>query len=1194
MKIIKSVRMTTVFFALLLYVSVAFAQSASEFAKPGQGNHPWVYWFWNNGNLTKEGIDADLEAMHRVGIGGVLIMEVGQGAPRGPVDFMSDQWRELFKYVISKATSLNMEVNMYNGPGWSGSGGPWITPENAMKVLSIGIVEVPAENRPEKIVVPTGTITFDYYRDICVLAFPTPEVKTDLGFLNVDNQRLKNPAHQIPAEAFIPLDDVLDISGKMNDAGEILEALPAGNWTLIRFGMTCKRMNTHPTPVSAAGHECDRLSKRGIEAAFDGQIRKLIADNRESIGTTFVATHIDSWENGSQTWTDDMREEFLTRRQYDVLKFLPIFAGYVMENPEYTERFLWDFRRTVSELVLENYAGRMKELAGENGLRFTAEAYYGTPADNLQYAGITDEPMGEFWGITRMLLHTCRGMASAAHIYGKRIIGAEAFTANEVERWLAHPGSMKAVGDMAFSEGINRFAFHRYSFQPWENVRPGMTMGHWGSHYERTQTWWELTPTWHEYLSRCQYLLRQGEFVADILYVEPEDSPQQLTDHPRNGFQWDQGNTDVILKSTVENGWLVLESGMKYRVLVLPPTNRMTPELLEKILQLAHGGLTVIGEYRATAAPGLTDYPNNDRHVKELAQALWSDSKTPDDEPIANIIKNLLPQRPEAWSDIKTQSGEHIVGKGKVLWGVTPEAVLTGMNLVPAFASDIRLNWIHRRLPDSEIYFIANPRNQTVLANIQLRGKGKPELWYPETGENIQAAVFQTDDKTTRLTLPLRATESVFVILRPLSDDNSRSNSNKLSRLVKDGKQLFDLNEPPNKIIVTSARYGILTDPSKTVDVKPLVEKIIDGGEWRIPVGRMVEQQGNPASNAVKTLVIDYEMDGKRHTVTGKDAETVVLGTMLPPVKILNATSESRESQMIDIPERLQNYFDRGENHFAVSWLTRPDDPAPMRFWGLKFEYAIDDKTKTWSGHSWYSSDGTMISLEGKIDIPAAIPIHNYAGSPCIDFYESGKYELFFTSNKKRTQIVTLPEPLILDSNWDVAFPHKTVTFDRLMSWSESVDDSIKFFSGTATYTKMFTVPKNLLKKGMRIVLDSGQTEIIAQLELNGKNLGVLWKVEKTVDITDFLITGENRLTISVTNLLPNRMIGDARLPASDDRNANGSLKALPQWLLDGKPDPNGRSTFSMWNLWKADDEPIPSGLIGPVLLRPVKRVVVD
>jgi len=513
------------------------------------------------------------------------------------------------------------------------------------------------------------------------------------------------------------------------------------------------------------------------------------------------------------------------------------------------------------------------------------------------------------------------------------------------------------------------------------------------------------------------------------------------------------------------------------------------------------------------------------------------------------------------------------------------------MNLTPDFVSDIRLNWTHRRLPDAELYFIVNPRSQAVLAKVQLCGLGKPERWHPETGEITPITAFQNGSRSTRLMLPLGATESVFVILRQSSEE-SRSDENKLVRLTKEGKQCFDLTKPIGNITVTSAKYGT---PEKTVDVKSIVEKLVGAGERRIPVNRIAELRSAPASDAVNTLTIDYEMDGKNYTARGKDTETLVLGTMLLPVKVQNAKfAHVGETTSIDIQERLQNFLDRGENNFSLSWLCLPDDPVQERFWSLTFDYEVDGKTGTWEGQGWNSPDGAIISLEGKVPSPAGIPAQNSAGQSCIDFIESGTYEVSFASGKKRTETVSLPEPLNLDDNWNVTFPHKTVTFDKLASWSESADETIKFFSGTATYDKTFIVPANLLQSGLRMILDLGKTEIMAQLELNGNDLGVLWKTEKTIDVTERLKIGDNRLKISVTNGWANRLIGDAALPPSDERHENGSLKAWPQWLLEGKPDPNGRSTFCMWNVWKADDAPIPSGLIGPVRLQPIKRVVVE
>ena len=899
---------------------------------------------------------------------------------------------------------------------------------------------------------------------------------------------------------------------------------------------------------------------------------RLIADNTESIGTNLVATHIDSWENGSQNWTDGMREEFLYRRKYDLLKFLPVFAGQVVENAEYTDRFLWDFRRTVSELIIENYAGRMRELANQNGLRFTVEAY-GAPCDFMQYAGMADEPMGEFW-IGNPSMNSCRGMASAGHIYGKPIIGAEAFTAQDSERGLMHPGAIKTLADKAFCEGINRLVFHRYSFQPWENVRPGMMMGPWGIHYERTQTWWELTPQWHKYLSRCQYMLQQGEYVADILYLETENSPQRyFYEHPRSGYQWDNGNTDVLLRAEVDNGTIVLESGMRYRLFALPPANRMTVQLLEKTLQLIEDGATVIGNQIPTAAPNLTDYPNNDSRVNELAQKIWGDVRTP--------------------------TGENTIGKGRIVWGTTAESVLAEMGVVKVFEANAPLNWHHRRLPDAEIFFIANPQEGAILATVQLRGVGNPEIMYPETGKTVQVNSFFSDLQTTKLLLPLGATESVFIVLRQSqTGELPNNNGNTIVRMTKDGHQLIDLTTPVGNITIKSAKYGAIDDPSLTIDVEPLLTKLVGAGERQFAVNRIRQLTSNPAPQSVRTLIIEYEIDGKQYLVKGRDGETVFLDAMLPPVKILNATYglPGAEENIQGLTENIQRLFDRGENNFRNERLVPPvplsdgtiitqlEAKKPKT---LTFTYELNGKQATWKGNDlkfvYPGSENFFVPITPHYDID---------GKYCIDFHESGKYELEFASRKKRTVKVSLPEPLNLDSDWDVAFPHKTVRFNKLISWCESEDDSIKFFSGAATYTKTFTVPKYFLKKGTRIILDLGQVEIIAQIELNGVSLGNFWKVDKSIDITDYLKKGDNHLQISVTNLWANRLIGDAHLPASDERNENGSLRAWPQWLLDENPDPNGRSTFAMWNLWRANDDPVPSGLIGPVRLLPVKRII--
>ncbi len=648
-------------------VSGAASGGRGQVRRSARVARPWVYWFWLDGNITKEGITADLEAMKRTGIGGVLIMEVDQGAPKGPARFAGPEWRELFKFVCSEASRLGLEVNMNNDAGWCGSGGPWITPELSMQKVVWSETHVEGARRFEGALIRPPAVR-DYYRDITVLAFPTPageDVKlTDLSpkmtsssadpgtdlrkvidgdpktaitlprpekgapqfvqiefpqpytarifrltlagpqhpfsaelqcsddgkafkvvrgmnqttrevdfpavtaryfrvlFTSADpkleklsiaemelsprcrieniqgkasftSQHFTSPAQwsAVPAELTIPRQRIVDLTAQMDASGKLAWDVPAGKWTILRFGHTTTGAVNSPAPSDGRGLECDKFSKQAAEAMFDGLMGKLIADSKPLAGEgkALVSTHIDSWEVGSQNWTPARREEFRRLRGYDILPFLPVFTGRVVDSMEISERFLWDLRQTVSDLIVENYAGHFRTLAGRHGMRLSIEAYDGVPCDEMTYAGQADEPMGEFWSWGKYgAAYSCTEMTSAAHVYGKRITGAEAFTATDAEKWLGHPAIVKDLGDWAFCEGINRFVFHRYALQPWRRRPPGMSMGPWGLHYERTQTWWEQSKAWHEYLARCQYLLQQGLFVADVCYLQPEGAPRRF------------------------------------------------------------------------------------------------------------------------------------------------------------------------------------------------------------------------------------------------------------------------------------------------------------------------------------------------------------------------------------------------------------------------------------------------------------------------------------------------------------------------------------------------------------------------------------------------------------------------------------------------------------------------------------------
>jgi hypothetical protein len=1133
---------------------------ALNFVRPPDKARPWVYWFWLNSNISSNGITADLEAMKRAGIGGVLIMEVDQGAPVGPVAFMSPQWREMFKHVVVEAQRLGLEVNMNNDAGWNGSGGPWIQPEQAMQKVVWSETNLTGPMRFEGALAQPKAVR-GFYRDIAVQAFPTPDSR------RVENIQVKASFEvggvgvgvkpNQSAEKGIDRDRITDLSPKMDKNGRLVWDVPPGQWTVMRFGHTCTGVENAPAPASGRGLECDKLSKEGIEANFAGMMGKLIADAGSAVGKTLAATHIDSWENGSQNWTAKMREEFQRRRGYDMMPFLAAMTGRIVGDLEITERFLWDLRKTVSDLVVEYYAEHMRALARQHGLRLSIEAY-GGPCDNAPYAGRADEPMSEFW-IGGGAFETCKEMASAAHTYGKRILGAEAFTAADQEKWLEHPARIKALGDRAFCEGVNRFVFHRYAMQPWSDYKPGMTMGPWGLHYERTQTWWEQSKPWHEYLARCQFLLRRGLFVADICHLMPEAAPQGYTAHERRGYDFDNCGAEVVLKRmTVKDGRLMLPDGMSYRLLVLPEGGAMTPKLARKIQELVQAGATVVGP-RPVQSPSLADYPNCDRDVKRIADELWGDC------------------------DGKSIQ-ERSYGQGRIVCGIAPEKVLAEAGVKPDFSSRARLRYIHRVEGDTDIYFVANAQPQAVQAVCTFRVSGKqPDLWWPDSGRMEKAAAFNDKNGVTSVLLPLEPSGSVFVVFR-----KNAQPIDPVVAMTRDGKSILSVENRAPKVVVQKAVYGLLNDPQRTCDARAAVQKIVDGGEVSFMVSRLA-QSSDPAPEKIKTLVVEYVIGEERFTVTGKDSDTVRLTDNAIGIVVERAVYgvPGDAVRTRDMKAKVQQIVDAGENSFEVARLAAGDDPAFGIVKTAVIEYTVGGKKMTVTG----IDPETITLTQTKASERIADVRLGADGQPILEAWQAGQYELLTASGRTRHfQAAALPAPVELNGPWQVAFPPSLgapsqITLDKLMSWSDHSDNGVKHFSGAATYNTRFVVPDGMAGKNRHVHLDLGKVQIMAQVILNGKDLGLFWKPPFLIDVTDAVKAGENKLEVTVVNLWINRMIGDELLPEDSDRNPDGTLKSWPTWVNEGKPSPSGRFTFTSWRLWKKNAPLQESGLIGPVTL---------
>lgn len=1060
----KPVVMTVALFLASFGVGVAaeaWRDLAHDFQQPPAAARPWVYWFWSNGNVTANGITADLEAMQRVGIGGVLIMNVTDhfAPPPGPAELMNPEWQGLFQFSVQEAARLGLEINMANGPGWCGSSGPWITPELSMqKLVWTNVVVTGPTNFSGAFPQPTPTrpvhhdfdanVEFkDYYADVALLAFP------------------------VTANSIVPSAAAVDLTSKLDADGKLTCSLPPGQWILQRIGHTTTGSTTRPPVPGGNGLECDKLSREAMDAQFAGMMAKLIQNAGPLAGKSLVATHIDSWEVGSQNWTPKLREEFLKRRGYDLLPWLPCLTAAtdkktstIVGDAALTARFRWDFDQTIAELLAENYSGRIEELARKNGLRYTLEGYNLPFGDEFTYTARSDEPMTEFW--TPFIYgreETARKaaqMASVAHVYGRPIVGAEAFTSGDTEMWKRTPADVKALGDFEFSQGVNRFVFHRYAHQPYLDRFPGATMGPWGLHYERTQTWWEMSVAWHQYLARCQFMLRQGNFVADLLYLRPE-VPNQTYFNPKpalpNGYRYDEISAEALMQRvSVKNGKLVLPDRMNYRVLVLPPEKTMTPALAQKIRDLVVAGATVFASAPSPAAsPSLRDLPKGDATVAELGREIWGDC------------------------DGKTVT-RHALGKGKMVWGQSLETVLAGLGASADFSAKVKLNWIHRQVAGAEVYFVANPENVTAEARCAFRVNGlRPELWHPETGEITPLVCYAATSTGVTIPLHFQPSESVFVVFR-----ESLKGFDSVVSFQRNGQPVPAPMPALARLEIQKATYGVPGDAKRSREVRTQVQALVDGGKTTFQVGDLADS-GDPAYRVEKTLSVEYTVGAESLKASGTDPNMIRL---------------------------------------------RLPVPAPVR-----------------------SAEIICDSTGG---------LHLVAREP-------GSYEWVTASGRtNRAEIMSVPPPLEITGPWQLSFPPKwgapeSVTLTNLISWSDAAKEGMKFFSGTATYATTFNLPAadGEMKK-TKFLLALGDVQVMARVKLNGQDCGIAWKPPYQVEVTRAIRSGENRLEISVANLWPNRMIGDAALPEAQ------------------------QFTWSSWQPFTSHTPLLKSGLLGPVRIQ--------
>ncbi len=896
--------------------------------------------------------------MKEVGINRAFIGNIGlDDVPYGDIKMLSDEWWECIHLALKTATELDIEIGVFNSPGWSQSGGPWVKAENAMRYLSASEMKVSGPAYfSQKLEQPD-----EHFQDVKVLAFPVPkywntvlpaegvnissspgstdlknlidgdtatsaifpdaekqviDIKCEQAFtarsltlhyparplytnvtLQVENDSgelithkvfdidrtkfdlnvgfkplapfqvsfkaitttrfrlifdylehgdwpvamvnkspelneivfssgvlLENFAekslakmHPTPLPKFkdyywapqpepddqatiIDPSQVVDLSDKVREDGTLNWNIPAGDWLILRTGMTPTGVKNSPASPEATGFEVDKMSREHVEKHFYGHIGEILRRIPEEDRKTFKVVVQDSYEKGGQNITDGFFEEFRETYGYDPVPFIPTLQGLVVESQLASDRFLWDMRRLVADKVAYDYVGGLKKISNRHGLVTWLENYghWGFPSEFLMYGGQSDEIAGEFWSEGSLGDIENRAAISCGHIYHKKRIWAESFTCAH-RPFSRSPAMLKPRGDRFFAEGINSTLLHVYIHQPYEDRNPGVNAW-FGNPFNRKNTWFYHSNVFIDYLKRSNYMLQQGLNVADVAYFIGEDAPIMTGEaNPPlpPGYEFDYINAEVIMRDmTIENGFFTLPHGTQYRILVLPKLKTMRPELLKKIRDLVAAGGVVLGP-PPLRSPSGKNQPHADHEVVRLAADLWDqiDGK-------------------------KVKVGTY--GQGVVMHGMTMEEAFDYIRLIPdcKVPQDTSIHYGHRKTWDTEIYFLSNQTDQKQLFIPEFRVSGKqPELWQATTGETRFLPSFQQKGETTAVPIKLEPFESVFVVFNKKSE--------------APGGLDFELNYPEHEVLVDLNEDWIVEfDPSLGGPEKPVVFKSLY--DWTI------------------------------------------------------------------------------------------------------------------------------------------------------------------------------------------------------------------------------------------------------------------------------------------------------------------------------------------------------------------------
>lgn len=1121
-----------------------------SFQTPPKDARPQVWWHWMDGNVSKEGIRKDIEWMKRNGIGGFHQFDAGgvnmPRAAKVKLPYLSDGWKDAFRFALNLADSLDMDVTIASAPGWSSTGGTWVKPEDAIKKLEwrsidtrggkisvqlpdlynvvgpyqdyhtdndrikiepygkdlyVLAVRLPYSDKSmnalgAQVSKSESTISVEFrkpqtiksltlktmamgdrprtgkpecrnilecsddglkWRKVCdieptVLPYLTVNVPpTCAQFFRVKGEKLESlelftvmkinhsqelggfgiihdfwKYHTPYSKDAIRTSDIIDLTGKMTADGKLECSLPAGRWRIYRFGWSITGKINHPASPEATGLEVDKLDPDAWMRYFRTYL-DLYKDAADGMlgekGIRYLL--VDSYEAGAYTWTPKLAKEFKARRGYDLLPWLPVLAGEIIGSSQMSERFLWDWRRTLGELFCENY-DRINEIVNEYDLagRYTesheaSRAYTGDGMDPKIKATI---PMAAFWmentptgSAVPSAICDIRESASVSHIYGQRLVAAESFSVNgdEGRAYTYCPENMKYIADVGLSAGVNRFVIHESASQPNDQYLPGLQLFRYGQWLHRNETWGEYAWVLTDYLARSSSMLQQGNSVADILLYYGEDlnitglyGGQAFSSLPQvpDGYNYDFANPTVLRSGIkVENRTLVAPSGARYRVLWLDRNCEvMSLDILKKIKEFADAGVIICGKEPKSCAGLKAD----DRAFASIVDDIWHSRRK---NVFAKGLEDCLRRsgiQPDFRATVTSPVAEPVVRHSSPTIKATGgsaghfDKLSDQENAVeaPANAPDSYgdFKYVHRTLPDStQIYWVRNFSGKDSNVELSFRDGGKfAAIFNPENGDVTDADVKLGNGRST-VSLPLLSADARFVVLS---------------------------NRPQIKVTIDTV-FVNTTDTtmictSDSTEVHP-VDSLVSAGHF-----------DTSASSAQRKL--------SDQGISLRDQQ--------------NSVAEPVEAT------------------------------------------TIQTVTSTWQVHFDQKNGGTA----------------------------------------------------------DEEFP-------ELVSWTKKDNPIVKYFSGTAIYKTTVTIDSTQLATSARIFIDLGVVKNIADLSINGTPAGVLWKAPfRTADIKPLLKEGDNLLEIKITNVWRNRMIGDVQ---------------------PGEKHP----VTAIRRFYKSTDKLLPSGLLGPV-----------